>query len=106
MILDYYYLPEEVEWEKAGMGEALKIHTGNLMTALFLIAAMIVLVMKGKRRTGSAPVKRQEELLMDYPGLIMKFTLAGTGGNDGQKGISENRPGLRKKEKIDKKGSI
>lgn len=45
-----------------------------MLTGIFLIAAMIVLVMKGREEQVQLQ-KRQEELLMDYPGLIMKFTL-------------------------------
>ena len=41
---------------------------------LFLITGTVLFLIK--RREGQAVlVKRQEELLMDYPGLIMKFTL-------------------------------
>ena len=45
-----------------------------LLTGLFLIAAMAILVMKGREEQVQLQ-KRYEELLMDYPGLIMKFTL-------------------------------
>mgnify|MGYP000132178300 CR=1 FL=1 len=45
-----------------------------ILTGLFLIAAMAILVMKGREEQVQLQ-KRYEELLMDYPGLIMKFTL-------------------------------
>lgn len=70
---DYYYLPEKwkgkhLEWEKPGS------NMGNLLAFLFLITGTVLFLIK--RREGQAVlVKRQEELLMDYPGLIMKFTL-------------------------------
>ena len=70
---DYYYLParwkgKQLEWEKPGS------NTGNLLSFLFLITGTVLFLVK--RREGQAAlVKRQEELLMDYPGLIMKFTL-------------------------------
>ena len=48
--------------------------SGMLLTGLFLIAAMVILVMKGREEQVQLQ-KRYEELLMDYPGLIMKFTL-------------------------------
>lgn len=70
---DYYYLPtqwkgKKLEWEKPGS------NTGNFLSFLFLITGTVLLLIK--RREGQAALmKRQEELLMDYPGLIMKFTL-------------------------------
>ena len=70
---DYYYLPEKwkgkhLEWEKPGN------NMGNLVAFLFLITGTVLFLIK--QREGQAVlVKRQEELLMDYPGLIMKFTL-------------------------------
>ena len=70
---DYYYLPDtlngkKVEWEVPAD------NSGMLLTGLFLIAAMVILVMKGREEQVQLQ-KRYEELLMDYPGLIMKFTL-------------------------------
>ena len=70
---DYYYLPDKlngknVQWESPADT------SGMLLTGLFLIAAMVILVMKGREEQVQLQ-KRYEELLMDYPGLIMKFTL-------------------------------
>lgn len=70
---DYYYLPSE--WE----GKRLKWiyppdHTGTVIAALSLFAAAVVLIQK-TREEEKLRQKRYEELLLDYPGLIMKFTL-------------------------------
>ena len=69
----YYYLPEEwngkhLEWEQP------KDTTGNLISALGLVAAAAVVIAK-RREEESVQIKRREQMLMDYPGLIMKFTL-------------------------------
>ena len=70
---DYYYLPQEwdgkhLEWEKPAD------HTGNFLSALSVFAAFVLLVKKAREQQ-EAQMRRMEELLMDYPGLIMKFTL-------------------------------
>lgn len=70
---DYYYLPDELEG-KTLKWESPADTSGVLLTGLFLAAAMAVLVMKGREEQVQIQ-KRYEELLMDYPGLIMKFTL-------------------------------
>ena len=69
----YYYLPEEwngkhLEWEQP------KDTTGNLISALGLVAAAAVVIAK-RREEESVQIKRREQMLMDYPGLVMKFTL-------------------------------
>mgnify|MGYP000155192076 CR=1 FL=1 len=69
----YYYLPDEwngkhLEWEQP------KDKTGNLLSALGLAAAAAAVIAK-KREEQNAQIKRREQMLMDYPGLIMKFTL-------------------------------
>ena len=69
----YYYLPDEwngkhLEWEQP------KDKTGNLLSALGLSAAVAAVIAK-KREEQNAQIKRREQMLMDYPGLIMKFTL-------------------------------
>ena len=48
--------------------------SGMLLTGIFLMASLVLLVMKGREEQVKLQ-KRYEELLMDYPGLIMKFTL-------------------------------
>ncbi|MGN8631625.1 type II secretion system F family protein [Blautia sp. HCP3S3_G3] len=70
---DYYYLPAEwegkhLEWEIPGD------HSGTLLAALSFFAALTVLV-KQVQDEQEARKKRTEQLLMDYPGLVMKFTL-------------------------------
>ena len=70
---DYYYLPDTLNGKKVKW-EIPADNSGMLLTGLFLIAAMVILVMKGREEQVQLQ-KRYEELLMDYPGLIMKFTL-------------------------------
>lgn len=70
---DYYYLPEEwegkhLDWEVPGD------HSGTLLAGLSLFAAL-ALLMRRVQEEQEARKKRAEQLLMDYPGLIMKFTL-------------------------------
>ena len=70
---DYYYLPEEwngqkLEWQKP------RDNTGTLIAALSFFAAF-VLMLKKAREEQEALAKRSEQLLMDYPPLILKFTL-------------------------------
>ena len=70
---DYYYLPDKLNGKKVKW-ESPADTSGMLLTGLFLIAAMAILVMKGREEQVQLQ-KRYEELLIDYPGLIMKFTL-------------------------------
>ena len=70
---DYYYLPEEWEGKKLKW-ERPKDNSGALLAFLFLTAAFAVIVMQG-REEQKEKQKRHEALLMDYPGLIMQFTL-------------------------------
>ena len=70
---DYYYLPANwngkvLEWQMP------YDNTGNLLAAMAVAAAFSIIVMTA-REEQNARVKRYEELMMDYPGLIMKFTL-------------------------------
>lgn len=70
---DYYFLPsrwngKHLEWSSP------KNNSGTLFSALFLTAALALLAVKA-RESQAALARRYEELLMDYPGLIMKFTL-------------------------------
>lgn len=70
---DYYYLPEEWEGKKLNW-ERPKDHTGELLAFLGLTAAFAVLL-KSTKEKQEAEMKRAEQLLMDYPGLVMKFVL-------------------------------
>ena len=70
---DYYYLPDEwdgssLQWQKPGD------HTGTLVASMALFAAFVIMLKKAKEQQ-EAMAKRMEQLLMDYPSLIMKFTL-------------------------------
>ena len=70
---EYYYLPDEwngrhLEWQQP------KDTTGSLISGLGLIAAAVLVIAK-KREEQNVQIKRREQMLMDYPGLIMKFTL-------------------------------
>ena len=70
---DYYYLPADIEGKKVEW-ETPADNTGSLLAALGLFAA-VVLILKKERESQEQAAKRKEQLLMDYPGLIMKFTL-------------------------------
>lgn len=70
---DYYYLP--ARWNgKTLVWSVPPDNSGSLLAALFLAAAMALAAVKA-REEQAALAKRYEQLLMDYPGLIMKFTL-------------------------------
>lgn len=84
---DYYYLPESwdgksLEWEKP------KDTTGALISGLFFLSALLILIMKGREEEVKLQ-KRYEELLMDYPGLIMKFTLLVQAGMTARKAFEK-----------------
>ena len=70
---DYYYLP--ARWE----GETFTWRcpgdpSGALLASMGLFAAFVVL-MKKSREAQEREMKRSEQLLMDYPALVMKFAL-------------------------------
>ena len=70
---DYYYLPDQWDgqkliWQKSGN------RTGSLLASLAFFAAFVVMLKKAKEQQEEM-AKRAEQLLMDYPSLIMKFTL-------------------------------
>lgn len=92
---DYYYLPDEwqgkkLEWEKPAD------HSGTLLACLFFAAALVILVMKG-REEQAVIQKRYEELLMDYPGLVMKFTLLVQAGMTARKAFEKIALDYRRK---------
>ena len=80
---DYYYLPSE--WE----GQALEWSrprdpSGAFLSSLGFLAAFAVLLRKaGDAREKEA--KRAEQLLMDYPGFVMKFALLTQAGMTARK---------------------
>ena len=70
---DYYYLParwegETFTWRRPGDP------SGSLLASMSLFAAFVVL-MKKSREAQEREMKRSEQLLMDYPALVMKFAL-------------------------------
>lgn len=70
---DYYYLPtewngEEIVWEEP------RNNSGGLLAGLSLLASGVIMVRKA-REEQEKKLKRMEQLLMDYPALVMKFTL-------------------------------
>lgn len=70
---DYYYLPtewngEEIVWEEP------RNSSGGLLAGLSLLASGVIMVRKA-RKEQEKKLKRMEQLLMDYPALVMKFTL-------------------------------
>ena len=70
---EYYYLPSDWEGRKLEWKTPYDT-TGNMLAAIFLAAAFVMIVIIA-REEQKARTKRYEELMMDYPGLIMKFTL-------------------------------
>ncbi len=70
---EYYYLPTQWEGHRFTWKRP-KDNSGALIASLFLVAAAAALVLKGREKQ-TLLLKRQEELLMDYPNLVMKFTL-------------------------------
>lgn len=70
---DYYYLPDEwegqaLQWQKPGDD------SGAMLASLALFAAFVVMLRKVREKQ-EAQAKRAEQLLMDYPSFVMKFTL-------------------------------
>lgn len=92
---DYYYLPGQ--WE----GRPLKWESppdtsGALLSSLCLAAALALLIVKA-REEQTLLIKRYEQLLMDYPGLIMKFTLLVQAGMTVRKAFQKIAMDYRKK---------
>lgn len=92
---DYYYLPDiwegkRLEWKKPGDT------SGSLLAGLCLLAAAVVLVLKG-REAQNEVLKRYEQLLMDYPGLVMKFTLLVQAGMTARKAFQKIGTDYKKK---------
>ncbi len=70
---EWYYLPPKLD-EKRLTWEKPQDTSGSMLAALFFVAAASALLLKGQERQKEL-VLRQEALLMDYPELIMKFTM-------------------------------
>ena len=70
---EWYYLP--AQWEGKSLSWERPADTsGSLLAAMFFVAAASVLVLKGREKQQDQ-IRRQEALLMDYPELVMKFTM-------------------------------
>lgn len=61
-------------------------------------------MLKKAREQQEEMAKRAEQLLMDYPSLIMKFTLLIPGRYDGSQSISEDQ--FRLSEKLSERRTI
>lgn len=94
---DYYYLPSE--WE----GKYLKWkrpdgHTGELLASMGLFAAFVVLL-KDEREKQKREEARFEQLLMDYPGMVMKFALLIQAGMTARRTFQKMALDYRRREK-------
>lgn len=84
---DYYYLPDNwngqtLQWKKKGD------RSGTLLATMALFAAFAVM-MKKARETQEELAKKSEQLLMDYPSLVMKFTLLVQAGMTARKAFQK-----------------
>ena len=70
---DYYYLPADWDGRKLEWKTPYD-NTGNLLAAMAMAAAFVMIVITA-REEQKERARRYEELMMDYPGLIMQFTL-------------------------------
>ena len=98
---NYYYLPDQwdgkhLEWKKPSDT------SGSLISAMALVAALALVVLK-KREEQTEIIKRQEQMLMDYPGLIMKFTLLVQAGLTARKAFQRIAADYSRKEKKEKR---
>lgn len=92
---DYYYLP--AEWEGKHLDwERPKDHSGPLIAGMSLFAGLALLVRQVQEEQ-EARKKRAEQLLMDYPGLVMKFTLLVQAGMTVRKAFQKIAADYRKK---------
>lgn len=92
---NYYYLPSEwegkhLDWERP------KDHSGTLFASMSLFAALALLVRQIQEEQ-EARKKRAEQLLMDYPGLVMKFTLLVQAGMTVRKAFQKIAADYRRK---------
>lgn len=70
---DYYYLPESVLGKKIKFYEKKRNNT-FIIVALTLVSCVMIFFMKDND-IGKEVKKREEELMLEYPRLINKFTL-------------------------------
>lgn len=93
---NYYYLPDEwngkqLIWEKPADT------SGTFFAGLCLVAAFALIVLN-TRESQKKELRRREQMLMDYPGLIMKFTLLVQGGMTARKAFQKIAHDYRRKE--------
>ena len=69
----YYYLPKEINGKKVTW-EKQKDSSGSFLSGMCFIAAVALMILKSREEMNQM-LKRREQMLMDYPGLVMKFTL-------------------------------
>lgn len=84
---DYYYLPEEWDgrkliWQQKGDS------SGHILAAMALIAAFGVLIQRSRKKQEEM-ADRMEQLFMDYPALVMKFTLLVQAGMTARKAFEK-----------------
>lgn len=94
---DYYYLPaewngEEIVWEEPPDS------SGNIFAALCLLASTVIMIRKA-REEQEKRLKRMEQLLMDYPALVMKFTLLVQAGMTVRKAFQKIASDYKRKNK-------
>ena len=70
---DYYYLPDRLDG-KTAVWRRPEEKQGQLLAGLFLAGGLLILLW-GNREEQKNEQKRQEQMLYDYPPMIMKFTL-------------------------------
>lgn len=70
---DYYYLPGEISG-KACTWTRPRDKSGILLAGLFLAGGLAVMILSG-REAQKKELMRHEQMLLDYPPIIMKFTL-------------------------------
>ena len=100
---DYYYLPQI--WEgKALVWERPKDTSGELLAALCMVTAFAVMILQAREEQQKF-MKRREQLLLDYPGLIMKFALLIQAGMTSRKAFQKMALDYQKKNNQKKKAA-
>lgn len=94
---DYYYLPSEWNGEKI-IWEESPDSSGGIFAALSLLASSVIMIRKA-REEQEKKMKRMEQLLMDYPALVMKFTLLVQAGMTVRKAFQKIASDYKRKKK-------
>lgn len=92
---DYYYLPGEwngkkLEWSRP------EDHSGALLASMSLFAAFVIIIKKTRERHEQI-LQREEQLLMDYPGMVMKFALLIQAGMTARKAFQKMAADYRRR---------